>query len=251
MSDTTKPTNIVDAIRQSGEMLSEMDRYMIQSQQTIQKGIIDNVPIIDIAVFAKNHLFALLSEDDDTSNYAYKQLASEVGGLYSAFEIWDARTKEKLFRVPGVSPTFNTVMTDVPSAVLISRFRDSQLAQFPAQVEHFANYYKGEMMRAMGFDKARERYHQGWLEITDFCGILTDEEEQFYAPYRERKNSTNSYEYWVNPLPMQEYIAKHGPVKLEGKRITSAKVSEVSSSTSIQPNLPQKPIFNEPTDDWE
>lgn len=250
MSETTKPTNIVDAIRQSGEMLSEMDRFLMQSQQTIQQGIIDNVPAIDIAVFAKNHLFALLSEDDDTSNYAFKQLASEVGGLYSAFEIWDARTKEKLFRVPGVSPTFNTVMTDVPSAVLISKFRDSQLAQFPAQVEHFANYYKGEMMRSMGFDTARERYHQGWLEITDFCGILTDEEEQFYAQYRERKEATKSYEYWVNPLPMQEYIAKHGRVKLEGKRISSAPLAEPATMDKAN-SLPQKPTFDEPTDDWE
>lgn len=247
MSETSHAgQSIVDEIRANDNYMAHYQRITDETLELVQREIIDNLPMITIDRFREQYLPPILSEDRDETEAGMKILASHVGGVQQQFFIIDHRTNEIIFRFLAVSLPFRSTAIDfkgesTPSRIL--SFKSSQNSQIPGQITAFGNAIAADMRKIMNFDNAKDIFHHGWLEVTDFCDLMTEAEERFYAPYRKTKHETRKYAYWCNKLTMEEYIAKHGRVLGEYKRPIPDKLATLSEVLKVRQEIAKDSHF--------
>lgn len=240
------PHSIVDEIRSRDEMMDIHERNAQQLIQLVKKEIHDKCPRITVQRFREQYLPPILSEDRDTTEYGMKVLANDVGGIQQEFHIYDERSNELIFVFPSVSLPFRSLAIDyggVSTYGKILGFRNSQNSSLPGPNQAFGQSIANEMRKVMDFDNAKDKFHQGWLELTDFCGVLTQQEEVYYAPIRIKKHTENRYSYWVNPLSMEDYIKKWGRVDGEYQRPEPDKLATLKNVIEVQEDIAELSHF--------
>lgn len=247
MKETSvNPSSIVDEIRSIDGFMDIHQRKADELMALVQKEIINNLPQISVQRFREQYLPPILSEDRDETEAGMKILASHVGGVQRQFYVFDDRTNEIIFRFHAVSVPFRSGAYDykgLSTAGSILNFKQSQNAQIPGQIAAFGQALANDMRKAMNFDNAKVIFHHGWLEMTDFCNLMTDAEEKFYAPYRKQKAESNTYAYWCHPLSMEDYIAKHGRVEGEYKRPIPDKLATLAEVLKVQQDIANQSHF--------